>query len=89
MICLQCKTFRISSIGEGDEKGVYVDGHEREDVVRDRQDRFLPEIEQVLSECVRVEVGEDGAITFVNEDAPYILVSVDQKAHKSNETPSW
>ena len=33
-------------------KGVYVDGHEREDVVRDRQDRFLPEIEQVLSECV-------------------------------------
>ena len=70
-------------------KGVYVDGHEREDVVRDRQDRFLPEIEQVLSECVRVEVREDGAITFVNEDAPYILVSVDQKAHKSNETPSW
>ena len=70
-------------------KGVYVDGHEREDVVRDRQDRFLPEIEQVLSECVRVEVKEDGAITFVNEDAPYILVSVDQKAHKSNETPSW
>ena len=70
-------------------KGTYIDGHEREDVVRDRQDRFLPEMEQLMAECVGVELGEDGAIKVVNEEAEWIIVSVDQKAHKSNETPSW
>ena len=70
-------------------KGVYVDGHEREDVVRDRQDRFLPEMEKLMAECVGVQLGEDGVIKVVNEDAEWIIVSVDQKAHKSNETPSW
>ena len=68
---------------------MYVDGHEREDVVRDRQDRYLPEIEQLMRECVGVEQGEDGQINIINEEAEWILVSVDEKAHKSNETPSW
>ena len=70
-------------------KGVYVDGHEREDVVRDRQERFLPEMEALLKECVGVRQEMDGSITIVNEDAKFILVSVDQKAHHSNERPSW
>ena len=68
---------------------MYVDGHEREDVVRDRQDRYLPEMEQLMRECVGVEQGEDGQINIINEEAEWILVSVDEKAHKSNETPSW
>ena len=68
---------------------MYVDGHEREDVVRDRQDRYLPEIEQLMRECVGVEQGEDGQINIINEEAEWIIVSVDQKAHKSNETASW
>ena len=70
-------------------KGVYVDGHEREDVVRDRQERFLPEMEKIMEECVGVREDENGIISIVNEDAPWILVSVDQKAHKSNERPLW
>ena len=68
---------------------MYVDGHEREDVVRDRQDRYLSEIEQLMRECVGVEQGEDGQINIINEEAEWIIVSVDQKAHKSNETASW
>ena len=57
--------------------------------MRDRQDRYLPEMEQLMRECVGVELGEDGQINIVNEEAEWILVSVDEKAHKSNETPSW
>ena len=68
---------------------MYVDGHEREDVVRDRQDRYLPEMEQLMRECVGVEQGEDGQINIINEEAEWIIVSVDQKAHESNETASW
>ena len=70
-------------------KSTYVDGHEREDVVRDRQERFLPQMEEILAECVGVTEDEDGSISIVNEDAEWILVSVDQKAHKSNERPLW
>ena len=69
-------------------KGCYVDGHEREDVVLDRQTRILPQMERILEECV-VEQDENGKISIVNEDAEWILVSVDQKAHKSNERPIW
>ena len=35
-----------------------------------------------MKECVGVQLGEDGAIIVVNEDAEWIIVSVDQKAHK-------
>ena len=70
-------------------KSTYVDEHEREDVVRDRQERFLPQMEEILAECVGVTEDEDGSISIVNEDAEWILVSVDQKAHKSNERPLW
>ena len=65
-----------------------MDGHELEDVVLDRQTRILPQMERILEECV-VEQDENGKISIVNEDAEWILVSVDQKAHKSNERPIW
>ena len=70
-------------------KGVYVDGHEREDVVKDRQERFLPEMEELMRESVGVREELDGSLTIINEDAKHIIVSVDQKAHHSNERPSW
>ena len=70
-------------------KGVYTDGHERDDVVRDRQERFLPEMKRIMEECVRVKEDENGAITIENEEAEWILVSMDQKAHKSNEQTLW
>ena len=70
-------------------KRLYVDGHERKDVVKDRQERFLPEIQKIMEECVGVRQDENGVISIVNQDAKWILISVDQKAHKSNERPSW
>ena len=70
-------------------KGVYTDGHERDDVVRDRQERFLPEMKRIMEECVRVKEDENGAITIENEEAEWILVSMDQKAHMSNEQTLW
>ena len=70
-------------------KGVYTDGHERDDVVRDRQERFLPEMKRIMEECVRVKEDENGAITIENEEAEWILVFMDQKAHKSNEQTLW
>ena len=32
---------------------------------------------------------ENGVIQIVNPDAEWILVSQDEKAHKSNERPTW
>ena len=50
-------------------KGAYVDGHERADVVLDRQERFLPEMAKVMEECVGVREDENGVISIVNPDA--------------------
>ena len=69
-------------------KGVFCDGHEREDVVNDRQERFLPEILAVIENSVWMKE-VDGEIQIQNENAEYILVSQDEKAHKSNEQVSW
>ena len=66
-----------------------MDGHERADVVLDRQERFLPEMAKVMEECVGVREDENGVISIVNPDAQWILVSQDEKAHKSNERPRW
>ena len=57
--------------------------------MRDRQERFLPEMSKIMEECVGVRQDENGVISVVNEDAKWILVSMDQKAHKSNEQTIW
>ena len=44
---------------------------------------------KILEDCVRVEQDEHGQISIVNQDGEWILVSMDQKAHKSNERPLW
>jgi hypothetical protein len=41
-------------------KGVYVDGHEREDVIRYRKEVFLPKINQILSYATQYEQKDDG-----------------------------
>ena len=44
---------------------------------------------EIMEECVGVRQNEDGTISIVNEDAKWILVSMDQKAHRSNEQTLW
>ena len=66
-----------------------MDGHERADVGSDRQERFLPQMKNIMEECVGVREDENGVIQIVNPDAEWILVSQDEKAHKSNERPTW
>ena len=66
-----------------------MDGHERPDVVADRQNRFIPQMEELINDCVWVKEDEDGQLVICNTDARYLPVSVDQKAHKSNERPTW
>ena len=71
------------------QKTVYVDGHERDDVVQDRMERFLPQMEQIMTNCVHTVEDPCGRIRITNENAEHILVSIDQKAQHSNDGPSW
>lgn len=64
-------------------KGIFMDGHERANVVKDRQERFLPTWRHFVDRSVWSQQEEDGSYTLIREDSPYILVSVDQKAHSS------
>jgi hypothetical protein len=41
-------------------KGVYIDGHEREDVIQYRQEVFLPKMEELLSYTTQYEEKDDG-----------------------------
>ena len=68
-------------------KGVYFDGHERPEVVKDRQERFLPAIEELKRNAVWVEEDQHGNISIVNDDKPFLPVSADQKGNHSNERP--
>lgn len=70
-------------------KGMYFDGHERPEVIQDRQERFLPAIDALKAQAVWVHEDHDGKISVVNTDKPYLPVSVDQKGHHSNERPGW
>ena len=70
-------------------KGLYYDGHERPEVILDRQERFLPAIEELKKNAVWVEEDEAGNASIVNADKPFLPVSADQKGHHSNERPGW
>ena len=70
-------------------RGIYYDGHERPEVVKDRQERFLPAIEALKKEAVWVAEDEHGKPYIINEEKPYLPVSADQKGHHSNERPGW
>ena len=68
---------------------MYFDGHERPEVIRDRQERFLPAIEEMKKKAVWVQEDNAGNVSIVNADKPYLPVSADQKGHHSNERPGW
>ena len=51
-------------------KGVYIDGHEREDVVRYRQDVFLPKMKELDSYCTHYDEKEDGTWEALLPDLP-------------------
>ena len=47
---------------------MYYDGHERPEVIRDRQERFLPAIEEMKKKSVWVEEDIAGNVSIVNAD---------------------
>ena len=70
-------------------KGVYIDGHERDDVVRYRQDMFLPSVQQLFDRGLR-EWDEDGNIITQVDDIPVgekekILVTHDESTFNAND----
>ena len=62
-------------------KGIYYDGHERPDVIPSRG-KFSEEFHFWRSKCVQYD---DETLEVTNEDAKYIMASLDQKAHHSND----
>lgn len=62
-------------------KGIYIDGHERPDVVEDRM-RFIREYNEILKKCQTID---DETLQDTNNTATYILVNNDEKAHHSND----
>jgi hypothetical protein len=81
-------------------KGIYKDGHEREDVVKDRQQRFLPLLLKDLWPTVRewklVRTVIDGQECEVFEEIPKnfppnlpkrVLLAYDQSTFNSNDGP--
>ncbi|RPB21874.1 hypothetical protein L211DRAFT_888332 [Terfezia boudieri ATCC MYA-4762] len=68
-------------------KGVYIDGHEREDVVRYRQEVFLPVLQQLFHSGLR-EWTEDGTILLKELPAgekEKILVTHDESTFNAND----
>ena len=54
-------------------------------LVRDRRERFLPEMAKILEKCVWVTENENGTISMENEDAEWIVVSLDQNSEGPQE----
>lgn len=70
------------------QKGVYKDGHEREDVVRYRQEVFLPRFFELLPKCVKFE--EDGSQIYPKgTDHPFVLLTHDESWFNSNDTHAY
>ncbi|RPB23933.1 hypothetical protein L211DRAFT_838386, partial [Terfezia boudieri ATCC MYA-4762] len=68
-------------------KGVYIDGHEREDVVRYRQEVFLPAMEKLFHSGLR-EWAEDGSLILKEIPAgekEKILVTHDESTFNAND----
>ncbi|KAF8417258.1 hypothetical protein EV426DRAFT_703179 [Tirmania nivea] len=71
-------------------KGVYVDGHERDDVVAYRQNIFLPQIDEIQSSGSLRQWDEDGNIIPVYLPLPLgekekILVTHDESTFNAND----
>jgi hypothetical protein len=66
-------------------KSIYIDGHERADVVKDRKD-FIELFERLKPDC---ELFDFETLTNIeNLDAKWYILSQDEKIHHSNERQS-
>ena len=70
--------FKIHTMG----KSIYVDGHEREDVVQSRQ-QFLQDYEDLYKLCWQLD--DENLQEKLNPDAKFMLVSQDEKVFHSND----
>lgn len=72
-------------------KGIYKDGHEREDVVTYRQEVFIPALEELKPFMVRWQVADNGILEMIVPDnlppgqRPIILVTHDESTFDSND----
>ena len=70
---------------ECDKKGLYVDGHERADVVESRE-KFMRDYKEVYSkECFQLDDNNDELPALPKASDQYVLVSQDEKCWHSNE----
>ena len=52
---------------------------------QDRNERFIPQLFEILEDSVSVDQTESGEIVVVRPEASYIIVNQDEKIHHSNE----
>lgn len=68
-------------------KGLYIDGHERADVVAYRESEFLPEFESIRRLLVAFD--DDGNTVFPENlapgEKPHLLIAHDESTFKSND----
>ena len=62
-------------------KGIYYDGHERPDVIASRG-KFADNFNYWREKSVKFD---DENLLAQNEDAEFVMVSLDQKAHHAND----
>ena len=63
-------------------KSIYVDGHEREDVVESRKE-FIEKYEAIYQECW--QLNDQTLEERPNSNAKFVLISQDEKIHHSND----
>ena len=54
-------------------------------IFKDRNERFIPQLFELLENTVSVDESESGEMVVVRPEASYILVNQDEKIHHSNE----
>ena len=52
---------------------------------QDRINRFIPQMYELLENCVSVERDSNGNLIIIRPQAKYILVNQDEKIHHSND----
>jgi hypothetical protein len=73
-----------------EKKGIYFDGHEREDVIDYRQEVFLPEFEKCHRLCIQYEEINGEWVTFVPEfhenEQRHVILYHDESCFHAKET---
>lgn len=65
-------------------KSLYVDGHEREDVVRARE-KYMVDYKEVQKQCYQINDADDALPELPNANATHVIVSQDEKVFHSND----